>query len=331
MFKSKTSFEAFDKNNTKVPNVEFSKLKALSKTQLKKLLGALKERTVFHLLLHYFLDKNGKSLAHFFDLGEHKKLSKHFEQVEMKPGKPNKRVSNSPKEACLGSVYIDRIEGAPVVHLEPHPKSKIPVGKWPKILKELKPMLAGMKAVVVLEGQVVQEGTEEEQPQTETTPNTEAVDPLLKQQWNGILEALKNQLPNEIVPRIKKQQATVDDLTTIQTLLSDVVRFQNKLRDSSTSVQQKFAKPLQLLEAQFPKIQAIQQRLEQLLANTTTDGSEQDRNPNDQALAEQLQQLIEQADAGLEAFETLYQSYLDQPIQEPEPLVGGTDFLKAIG
>lgn len=158
-FKSKTSLNAFDKNNTSVKNTEYNSLKTLTKTGVKKLATANGESTPFHLILDYFKDDKEKPLAHFLDLGINVKMGKHFEQVEMKPGKLDKSMSASPKEAASGVAFIKAVDGVYTLHFQPAEQCKIPEGKWPRIIKALKPFLAGYPAVVVLGEQEPEEIT----------------------------------------------------------------------------------------------------------------------------------------------------------------------------
>lgn len=167
--KSKVKFESFDLKNEKVKNPDQAQQKNLSKTAMKKLVNQEGVSTSFHLIINYFKDESGKSLGHFLDIGENKKLTKHFEQVEMKSGKLDKSMSASQKEAAIGKVYVKKVKGQPLVHLEPAASCKIPGGKWGKLLKELKAQFAGMKAVVVLEGKP--SINEEEESEATNSPN----------------------------------------------------------------------------------------------------------------------------------------------------------------
>lgn len=329
MFKSKTNFDAFDTHNTKVANVEAPKLKALSKANLKKLAAAPGEETPFHLVLDYFKDKNDKPAGHFLDFGIHKKLAKHFEQVEMKPGKPDKRMSASPKEACSGMAYVEKMDGVGVLHFKPHEKSKIPMGKWAKIIKALKPLLGGMKAVVVIGEMVLEDSSEDTSTEEPTERGIDTATQALKTQWAIITKGLKETLPKEILPRIKNNTATEEDLETVQTLLSNSTAFQQSLAKASDSIQQVFEKGSQLLTAQLPKIKAIEQRLEALLQNTENE-EEAISDPNEQALKDQIEALIQRAQDGLDTFEKTFKEYLQQPVQEPTPIIGGEDFLATI-
>lgn len=329
MFKSKTNFDAFDKHNTKVANIEAPKLKGLSKANLKKLASSPGEETPFHLILDYFQDKNGKPMGHFLDFGTHKKMAKHFEQVEMKPGKLDKSISGSPKEACVGTAHVKKVNGVGVLYFKPHEKSKIPMGKWAKIIKALKPLLGGMKAVVMLDGLVLEDSSETtENTEQSTEPSANSSVQALKKQWTHITAVLKGDLPKEILPRIKSNTAIAKDLETVQNLLSSGTIFQQKLKEAPQNIQQVFAKAAQLLTAQLPKVAAIKQHLEKMLNSTSTEEAVND--PNEQALQKQLEELIERAQSGLDAFEKNFQNYLRQPEQEPVSITGGEDFLATI-
>lgn len=169
MFKSKVDFNVFDKNNTKAKDLEQAKAKALAKAGVKKLQASPETTTSFHLALNYFKDDKEKSLGHFVGFGENKKLDKHFQQVEMKSGKMDKSMTSSPKEASIGSAYVKTLNGKETLCFEPDANSKIPQGKWPKILKELKAWFAGVKAVAIFDGQVVEDTEEEVEDTTEDT------------------------------------------------------------------------------------------------------------------------------------------------------------------
>jgi hypothetical protein len=149
-FKSKTPLNAFDKNNTSAKNLEFNSLKSITKGGVKKLAAAEEAETPFYLILDYFKDNKDKPLAHFLDFGINVKLEKHFEQVEMKPGKLDKSMSGSAKEAASGIAYVKKVNGTDTLHFQPAEQCKIPSSKWLKIIKALKPYLAGFPAIVVL-------------------------------------------------------------------------------------------------------------------------------------------------------------------------------------
>lgn len=175
MIKSKLKFESYDLNNEKVPNPQMAQQKNLAKAGVKKVANKDGLVTTFHLILNYFKDEAGKALGHLLDVGENKKLSKHFEQVEMKSGKLDKSMSASQKEAATGKIYVKKVNDKPIVHIEPHESCKVPAGKWAKILKELKPQFGGMKGVVVLGGTVLSDESGEE----------ETTDEITKEQGSG--------------------------------------------------------------------------------------------------------------------------------------------------
>ncbi len=171
-FKSKTTLDSFDKNNTSTKTIEFSALKTRTKGSFKKLASLeASTETPFHLLLDYFLDPTDKPLEHFLDIGTNLKLSKQFEQIEMKPGKPAKRMSASPKAATLGVVYIKEVNNKNTIHFKPVEKSKIPGGKWNNIIKALKPYLNGIPAIVILGEQLEASATENAASESPTTSN----------------------------------------------------------------------------------------------------------------------------------------------------------------
>ena len=134
MFKCKTDFNAFDVHNEKVANLTVSKTKALSKAGVKKMLAKPGEEVPFHVILNYFKDDNDKPQGDFLSFGISKKLSKHFETIEMKPGKATKRMSTNVKEAATGMACVKVENGKKLAYFMPSDACKIPGGKWPKIL-----------------------------------------------------------------------------------------------------------------------------------------------------------------------------------------------------
>lgn len=172
MFKSKVDFNAFDTKNDKVENLQQNKVRTLSKASVKKLAAAPGEKTPFHLILDYFKDDKEKPQGHFLGFGNNKKMDKHFQQVEMKSGKLDKSMSASQKEASMGEAFVKEENGKKLLCFEPAPESKVPGGKWPKILKSLKPYLNGLKAVVVIGGQAISEESTGEESTEENTDET---------------------------------------------------------------------------------------------------------------------------------------------------------------
>lgn len=154
MFKCKIDITAYNKKDTTAPDVELGKAKALAKAAVKKLAGKPGEKTSFFLTKDYFENK-GKPVGHFVGFGTNKKLTKHFLMKEMK-GKDD-AVAKDAKSASTGDVYVEVVNGKNVLHFVPNDKSKVPAGQWPKLLKALKAFFAGLKAVVVLGGQVLEE------------------------------------------------------------------------------------------------------------------------------------------------------------------------------
>lgn len=288
-FKSKTDFNAFDKNNTKVKNLEVSKTKGLTKTATKKLVNKMGERVPYHLVLEYFVNEAGKVLGHFLDFGENKKLSKHFEQVEMKPGKLNKSMSESPKKACTGFAFVQLISGKKVVHIEPSSNSKIPKGQWPKILKALKPFLGGLKAVVVIGGEVLEfvvnedEGSEildtNEQIEEKPVTNEQSTAELIKQLILEITAILKNQLPKEILPNIKAKNVSQEDLYVTNDLFDKIYEFQAAYANAEIGIQQKISKHYDTIVKQLPKLEKIETAIENLLG--ISDEWDEDLEPNE--------------------------------------------------
>lgn len=167
MFPCKVKLESLDIKNTKVKDVEFKTNKTLTKSKIKKLVTQEKEKTSFYYLGNYFQEK-GKSIGDFLSLGKSLKLEKHFVQNEMKASKNSLMESlQDYKNAATGEIYVDEIEEITTICFEPHEKCKIPITKWPKILKKLKNHFSGIKAVVIINGEILEAEKEvEEGPET---------------------------------------------------------------------------------------------------------------------------------------------------------------------
>ena len=278
MFKSKTDFNAFDKNNTKVDNPILTKVKGFSKAGTKKLMGKIGERTFYHLILDYFVDDKGKVEGHFLDIGENKKLRKHFEQVEMKSGKLDKSMSETPKKASAGEIYIQEIKGSKVVHFEPNEASKIPKAQWPKALKTLKPFLNGLKAVVVLAGVVIGAEEEEEEAKedkddpiestTEDSPQTDvdstSVAAKIKELVLGITGILKNELPKTIIPNIKAKKVSSQDAEITNDLFSQLDELKEVYETAGSDIQQKIGKHYDSIMNQIPKLEKVRSAINSL-------------------------------------------------------------------
>lgn len=335
MFKSKVDFNAFDLNNKKVKNVEEPKIKALSKHAVKKLLKHPGERAPFYLILDYFKDKSKKPLTHFLCFGINKRMEKHFEQVELKSGKLEQSMSASQKEASMGEVYC-KVEGSnKVLCFEPNEKSKIPGGKWPKILKTLKPFLAGAKAVVVLGGQVVGEDAEgvektndQETADTATAENAspEAAEGLVdgfKAQLEEIANHLKETLPKDIIPKVRNRTVELADLEMVQGIKSKITSFEEAYVSAAESIQGKLASMRESVAKQAPKVDQIISAVEALLDAVGSSSTEEDTTV--------LQELLDLAIKGLDAFDKKYDA-LKEELENatPEPLPEGPNLLAKV-
>lgn len=301
MFKSKTNFNAFDKQNTKVDNPKITSVKGFSKAGTKKLMGKIGERTYYHLILEYFVDDKGKVEGHFLDLGENKKLRKHFEQVEMKSGKLDKSMSTSPKNACAGEIYIQEIKGNKVVHFEPAETSKVQKAKWPKILKTLKPFLNGLKAVVVLGGVVIGEEEDKDDPNseepstengTETDVDTSSITAKIKELVLGITGALKTDLPKTIVPNIKAKKASPEDAEVVNSLFSNLNELKEVYENAGSEIQQKIGKHYDSIMNQVPKLEKIKTALNSLLIGSDENEELLKENPEDSEEVKRLKALL---------------------------------------
>ncbi|BDS15086.1 hypothetical protein [Aureispira anguillae] len=333
MFKSKTDFNAFDKNNSKVKNLEAAKTKALTKSGTKKLINKLGEKTSYHLVLDYFVDDKGKTLGHFLDLGENKKLSKHFEQVEMKAGKLDKSMSESPKKACAGFAYIELVKGKKVVHIEPNANSKIPKGKWAKILKDLKPLFGGLKAVVVLAGELIEADPQEEgedvvanaeEPTKTEKPATDQIKELIV----GISGILKEQLPKVVLPNVKSKNVSQEDLDITSDLFDKIEDFKAVYEEATAEIQQKIAKHYNSILNQVPKLEKIQLAVENLLGISDNEVTEE---APDTAEVKALKELLAYVNSEMDSIEKNFTKAKDEITNAASEIIaGGEELLKAL-
>ncbi len=335
MFKSKTDFNAFDKNNKKVENIDAKKAKGLSKAGTKKLAANLESRTSFYLILNYFLDDADKPLGHFLDFGINKKLAKHFEQVEMKSGKLDKSMSASQKEAAMGEVYAKEENGKKKLYFEPSADCKVPKGKWPKILKEIRPLINSLRAVVVLDGVALEETSEEEPttdaPEEDTaqdTDNTGASLAELKVLFQPISVLLKTTLRDEIIPRIKAKQVTAEDRQTVADLQAQVNESLERYAASSAETQVAFAKAKKALQGQQPLIKKIAKALSSGPTETTTE--EQTMSESDEKLLRFLEKLLKKTEKDQKAFDGVFEKFQAEPAPTPTPIPSGSGFLAGI-
>ena len=354
MFKSKLDFNAFDRHNDKVKDLEMNQVQAQSKSSVKKMKAKPDVKTDFHLIDGYFKNEQGKVLGGLVDFGFHKKLTKHFLQVEMKPGKPNKRMSDSPKHAATGQSFVTEEGGKKVLCFEPHPASKIPNGKWPKILKSLKAYFAGLKTKVILDGTVIEEEapqdditetpltedntTEEsspEQPVTDTTEEeaTAAAPKDLKTQVESIVNGLKKTLPKEIVPRMKSRSVEPNDAVVVEDLLGDMQAFKERFETLQTSAKNKIQQVFDVVERQYSQVERIYQTIQDLLdGNTTVDPTETENTVDDiEEDTSLLEELLQQVKDGIGSFDKIYKNLKkDLEDSNEEPIVGGDQFLENI-
>lgn len=359
MFKSKTEFKAFNKQIEKV-SLDLVKVRTLAKAGVKKLAAKPEERTSFHLVLNYFTDESGKAIGDFFDLGTNKRLTKHFEQVEMKPGKPKRRASKNPKEASAGEAYVREDGGKKLVCFEPSPASKIPNGKWPKILKNLRPFLAGFKGVVVIGGQVVGEELSEDEGET---PNTDGVQEEPTQDGTGasntqddggaeeapnnetaqeastdtselrdILQAistgLKETLPKSIIPKIKSRTVTEEDQSVVQELLDNMASFAERFEEATDSVKASLQKIFGTIQKQQLQVQKILDVLQKLLSSNSADPTTKTNTLTPEENSE-LEALLAMAKAGISQFDREFDRLKkDLESSGDEPIEGGEALLK---
>ncbi len=334
MFKSKTDFNAFDKHHTKVPNIDIKKLKGLTKNGTKKLVANPEVQTAYHLVLDYFEDPAGKPAGHFLDFGTNKKLTKHFEQVELKSGKLDKRMSANQKEASMGAVYVKEENSKNILHFEPDPSCKVPKGKWPKILKALKPFINSMKAVVVLNGEVVGEATEETA-QDSAADSTQLISlDALKTMFKPISVMLKTTLREEIIPRIKAKTATDQDAAAVATLQEQITAFLEAYPKSEEATQTTLAKAKATLEEKVPFVEKIATALEGSVGTTASDDPDTAAAPpsaEEAAQLKKLEEMLADAEKGLNDFEEVYKRLVSEVETPTAPMPGGNAFLAGLG
>lgn len=332
MFKSKTDFNAFDKNNDKVKNLEMTKVKALSKSASKKLQGKPENKTPFHLILHYFKDEKDKVLGHFIDFGENKKLAKHFQQIEMKSGKLDKSMSASPKEAATGLAYVKEENGKKMICFEPDPNSKIPKAKWPKILKGLKSFLGGLKGVLVLDGTIISEEEKTEETSDETTEeetsrgtsSSETDTSGIKKLLDVVSKALKETLPKDIIPKIKNKTVQAEDGGIVEDILDHIQEFVTAFDEAAQPVKEKLQGVYDTIQKQAPQVEKIREAIEKLLASSN--GS-----PASQEDTSVIDELLRLAKEGIGEFDKRYdqlQKNLEEESQAPMP--GGEALLNEL-
>ncbi len=339
MFKSKIDFNAFDKNNKKVKDLDESKVKGLAKAGTKKLAGTEGEKTAFHLILDYFKDDKGKGLGHFLNFGENKKLSKHFEQVEMKSGKLDKSMSESPKKACMGEAYVKVVNGKKLVHIEPSAKSKIPQGQWPKILKSMKALFGGLKAVVVIGGQILDGGDGEEDPQATDVEETDPVESvgdavesgieLIKGLFNDITDGLKNKLPQSVLPNIKAKNVSQDDLDATSALLENIESLKEHFEGAADDVKAKISKSYEAILKQLPKIEKVQAAVEKLLGIEEEEEETTDEGESEEAKA--LKELLDYMGKEMDNFDKNFSKLKEELANTAsEVIAGGEDLLNKL-
>lgn len=316
MFKCKVDFNAFDKKNDKVANLDAKSVKTLTKGGIKKLAKTEGETTPFHLIVDYFEDENGKVLGSFLSLGINKKLTKHFEQVELKSGKLDKSMSKSPKHAAAGEAFIKTVDGQKVVHIVPADGCKIPKGQWPKILKSLKGSLAGLKAVVVLDG--VSVGEEENTTSAEATANkpaetaADATSINLKDLIVNAANLVKSEA-KKLAANIKQNSVTTTDQTSADNILNQFKELEQAFASASDEAKAKLQGNYDKIIQYVPQIQKIQAAIQKALSETA------EGQPSAEAdnLAKELEALLKKAQQDVKAFDGKFAGAKDAMEQAP--------------
>jgi hypothetical protein len=264
MFPCKVKIDQLDKTNTKVKDVDMKANKALTKGKIKKVVTKEGERTPFYYIGGYFEDK-GKAIGDFLSFGDSPKLEKHFVQHEMKKSKNStmdEKVQD-PKKAAMGAMYVKES----VIHFEPHEKSKIPPAKWPKILKEMKEYFLGMKAVVVIDGKVIEGEEDKSETSSAVVEEASAVDLNTDKTKQGIAKRFKNLRETYITVRDNEHDAKMVKglYLNLKTWLEDFKQLDKGEQKELKAYYEKFAT---LLEG-VKKIIKADQKIDEHLKSVT--------------------------------------------------------------
>ncbi len=336
MLKSKLKFEAFDRHNKKVKDLEPSKAKAESKAGIKKLTGKEGVKTPYYFIADYFLDDKKKSLGHFFHLGVNKKLEKHFVQVEMKPGKMDKSMSESPKKASTGMAYVKTIDGTKKVHIEPAAGCKISGGKWLPMLKRIKPFLGGLPAVVVIGGEVAASVASETKENKEGAASSENVE---EKSMGVDLEQLIGELTGDIKNKIKTIRKKVrtksvekEDTAVLDSILTKYKELTKGFETAETAVQDQWKKNYTKILKLLPQIEKLQTTATQLIGKSpkkkTTKKKVTDEN---NASNEYFEKLLKQIEDGVNGFDSKFKTVQkDLKAGSSKAIKGGEDLINAL-
>lgn len=331
MFKCKIDLAAFDKNDNKVADIDLNKAKALANAGCKKLAAQKGEKTPFYVVKDYFKE-DGKSIGNFLAFGISNKMEKHFLKHEMK-GKDT-AMAKSAKEASMGMVWCEDIDGRKVLHFEPHPKSKIPLGQWPKVLKGIKHFINGMKAVLVVAGQasVELEASEDNADNNaDTTPNeSTSVTEQIKTLIRDIGAAIKQNITAEVMPNIKQKNVTNADLDKLIAVVLNIHKLNDLYDTAEDNIKKSVKGNVDKINAYEPQLSKIVDTINYLLGQSSTTDTPDNADTNQEALDEA--QLLKEAQAQLDAYKKDIGTIKNQiSSMKDEDIEGGKDMLASLG
>lgn len=273
MFPCKVKIDQLDR---KANLLDFNANKAETKGKVKKVATKVGEKTPFYFIADYF-EKNGKAIGDFLTLGDSPKLEKHFLQNEMKNSADSVMGKKQDiKTAAMGEVYVKNVDGKDVLHFEPHEKAKVPAGKWAKILKNLKSYFAGMKAVVVIDGQVIQaeeseeEGGEKEADEAPTDTPTPSADKTAAEKTQTIQELADNY--KDMLAQFKEVQQAEHDADLVKSLYRNLISWEKSYETMEPAAKEKLAKFYLSFEAtrkEVKKILKVDQNIGEDVATVT--------------------------------------------------------------
>ena len=240
-------------------------------------------------------------------------------------------MSNSPKETSTGYAYIKKINGNNIVHIEPSPSCKVPKKKWVQVLKNLKSTFGGLKAVVVIAGEVLDaiQGDDENevaQPNTDQPTEQDAaqpqVDPMLDSVKNLIKELaadLKGGI-KDVTKNVKRKKTTTEDLDFTDLVLDKFNELQESFAEMADDTREK-------LQANYEAIVKFLPQVEQL--KTILDGSRGDN--EDDRLDPETRKFLRQLRQSIRTFPAKFQKHKDKAQNTAtEGLAGGDEFVEVL-
>ena len=270
MFKCKITLEEFDKDIKSGSKVELAEIRNLAKASVKKLATAEETKTPFFLSKNYFEDK-GKPIGSFLAFGENKKLEMKFAKEEIK----GKGSTKDAKGAAYGEAYVKSTNNIQFIYFEPDANCKVPANAWPKLLKSLKSMFGGMKALVVIEGQTIEEEAGEDENSENVvveTPKTQVSENFIKNSANGVLaqsiDVIKAYNRNARSTALETTTTWLEEYKKIPMPSSELKKFESKILETNIKL-----KELESIEKSIDtKLDPIFKQIDNYLANIDPKG-----------------------------------------------------------